>query len=66
MHGYALEMATEFLNAVLVRPWVFLYHRVRPSVSVFFFGWRVCMSVIQTAEIPKIGKIRAKIRASVD
>ena len=33
-----LEMATEFLNAVRVRPCVFLYHWVRPSVSVFFGG----------------------------
>ena len=38
-----------------------------PSVRFrVFFGWRVRMSVIRTAEIPKIGKIRAKIRASVD
>ena len=38
-----------------------------PSVRfrVFFFGWQVRMSVIRTAEIPKIGKIGAKIRASV-
>ena len=32
-----LEMATEFLNAVRVRPWFFKCCRVRPSVSVFFF-----------------------------
>ena len=37
---------------------------VRPF-PCFFFGWRVRMSVIRTAEIPKIGKIKAKIRASV-
>ena len=61
----SLEMATEFLNAVRFRPWFFLYCRVRPSVSVFFLGWRVRMSVIRTAKIPKIGKIDAKIRASV-
>ena len=37
-----------------------------PSVRFrVFFGWRVRMSVIRTAEIPKIGKIGAKIRASV-
>ena len=44
---------------------VFLCCRVRPSVSVIFLGWRVRMSVIQTSGIPKIGKIGAKIRASV-
>ena len=64
-HHLTVEMATEFLNAVRVRPCFFLYRWVRPSVSVFFFGWRVRMSVIQTAKIPKIGKIGAKIRASV-
>ena len=37
---------------------------VRPFPCLFF-GWRVRMSVIRTAEIPKIGKIGAKIRASV-
>ena len=37
---------------------------VRPF-PVFFFGWRVRMFVIQTAEVPKIGKIGAKIRASI-
>ena len=31
----------------------------------YFGGWRVRMSVIRTAKIPKIGKIGAKIRASV-
>ena len=37
-----------------------------PSVGFrVFFGWRVRMSIIRTAEIPKIGKIGAKIRASV-
>ena len=60
-----VEMATEFLNTVHVRPCFFLYHRVRPSVSVSFLGWRIRISVIQTAKIPKIGKIGAKIWASV-
>ena len=64
-HHPEVEMATEFLNLVRVRPCFFLYHRVRPSVSVFFFRWRVRMSVIRTAKIPKIVKIKAKIRASV-
>ena len=32
-----VEMATEFLNDVRVRPCFFLYRWVRPSVSVFFF-----------------------------
>ena len=39
-----------------------------PGLSVrfcVFFWWRVRMSVIRTAEIPTIGKIGAKIRASV-
>ena len=60
-----VEMATEFLNAVRVRP-CFFYTTgsVRPF-PWFFLGWRVRMSVIRTAEIPKIGKIGAKIRASV-
>ena len=38
-------MATEFLNAVRVRPCFFLYRWVRPSVSVFFLGGEfVCPS----------------------
>ena len=42
---YGLEMATEFLNAIRVRLWFFLYHRVRPSISVFFLGGEyVCPS----------------------
>ena len=61
-----LEMATDFLNAVCVRPWFVL---MLPGSSVcfraFFGGWRVRMSVIRTAEISKIGKIGAKIRASI-
>ena len=37
-----------------------------PSVRFrIFLGWRVRMSVIRTAKIPKINKIKAKIRASV-
>ena len=61
-----IEMATEFLNAVRVRLWFFFnaVGSVRPF-PYFFGGWRVRMSVIQTAKIPKIGKIGAKIRASV-
>ena len=61
----AIEMATEFINAVGVRPWFLLYHQIHPSVSVGFLGWRVRMSVIWTAENPKIGNIGAKIRASI-
>ena len=39
---------------------------LRPSVRFrIFLGWRVRMSVIRTAKIPKINKIKAKIRASV-
>ena len=34
--GFAVEMATEFLNAIRVHPWFFLYQRIRPSVSMFF------------------------------
>ena len=30
-----------------------------------FFGWRVRMFIIRTAEIPKIGKTGVKIRASI-
>ena len=60
-----LEMAMEFLNAVRVRPWFFYTSgSVRPFPC--FFGWQVRMSVIRTAETPKIGKIGAKIRASID
>ena len=49
-------------------PSVFFFIPLGPSVRfrVFWRGWRVRMSVIRTAEIPKIGKIKAKIRASVD
>ena len=39
-----------------------------PSPSIrfrVFLGWRVRMSIIRTAEIPKIGKTGAKIRASI-
>ena len=32
-----IEMDTEFLNAVRVRPWFFECYRVHPSVSVCFF-----------------------------
>ena len=49
-----LEMATEFPNAVCVRPF-----------PCFFLRWRVRISVIRTAKNPKIGQLRAKIRASV-
>ena len=41
---HVLEMATEFLNAIRVRP-CFLYQWVRPSVFVFFWGGEyVCPS----------------------
>ena len=37
-----------------------------PSVSIrIFFGWRIRMSIIRTAENPKFGKFRVKIRASI-
>ena len=61
---FRLEMATEFLNAVCVRPCFF----IPPGPSVHFcvfLGWRVRMSVIRTAKTPIMGKIGAKIRASV-
>ena len=57
-------MATEFLNAVRVRPYCF----IPPDPSVrfrIFFRVRVRMSVILTVENPKIGKIGAEIHASV-
>ena len=60
-----VEVATEFLNAIRVRPCFFKCHQICPSISVFFLGWRVRMSIIQTAENPKIGKIGAKIRTSI-
>ena len=44
---------------------VFLYHRIHPSISVFFFRVRVRMSVIRTAKDLKIGKIGEKIHVSV-
>ena len=46
---------------------VFFLMPLGPSVHFrgFFLGLRVCMSIIWTVEIPKIGKIRAKIRAFV-
>ena len=60
-----LEVATEFLNAVHVRSYFFNATRsIRPFLC-FLGGWQTRMSIIRTAEIPKIGKIGAKIRASV-
>ena len=58
-------MATELLNTIRVCP-VFLTPQ-DPSFRfrVFWGGWRVRMSIKQTAENLKIGKIGAKIRASV-
>ena len=44
----------------------FLYHRIRPSVSVFFLKVAsTYVHVMRTAKNPKIGKIGAKIRASI-
>ena len=65
MHD-ALVMATEFLNAVRVRPCFFSTPESIRPFPYFLGGWRVRMSIIRTAIIPKIGKIGAKIRASVD
>ena len=42
-------------------PSVFFLIPSGPSVRFrVFFGWRVRMSIIRAAEIPKIGKIKAK------
>ena len=34
----------------------FLYHRIRPSVSVFFSRWRICMSIYGPLKIRKSAK----------
>ena len=52
------------MQSVSVRGFFNAAKSVRPFLC-FFLGWRVRMSVIRTVEIPKIGKIGAKIRASV-
>ena len=53
------------MQSVSVRVFLITPGSVRPF-PYFFRGWRVHMSVIWTAIIPKIGKIGAKICASVD
>ena len=58
----SLEMVTEFLNVVRVRP-CFFFIPPDPSVRFrVFLGLRVRMSVIQTTENPRIG---AEIHVSI-
>ena len=52
------------MQSVSVRGFFYAARSVRPF-PCFFIRWKVRMSVIRTAKIPKIGKIEAKIRTSV-
>ena len=58
-----LEMATESLNAIRVRPCVLI--PPDPSVRFRIFFLVASTYVPQTAKNPKIGKIESKIRAFV-
>ena len=55
-----LEMATEFLNAVRVHPWFFLYHRVSPSVSIFFLGGEYICPSYRPLKFLKLAKLGRK------